>query len=333
MLGALRTAGFLAVLVVAGCSADSGDDAGSGGSGAASGAGGAAGGGGAAGSGGATGGAAGSTTGGAGGAPSGGAGGAGGTGTGGTGTGGTGTGGAGTGGAGTGGGASAKLTSVGSLVVLGDSISDGGGQGPFYYDLLQQDLKKKFPTLSYKNNAQSGSKTSALSGQIKNLPATLPGPVAVCITSGGNDLKAELAAIVTGTDAAARAQMGANISGALGALLQPGRFGAGVSVHVFEANIYDASDGQGNFSANNCAFGKGLPAIPTGAFFTSWNGEIATQVTAKGQWLTDIHGLFAQHGFNHPPKWYANDCTHPNTTGHDQLRRHFYFKITGESLP
>ena len=81
------------------------------------------------------------------------------------------------------------------------------------------------------------------------------------------------------------------------------------------------------------AVGKGLPAIPTGAFFTSWNGEIATQVTAKGQWLTDIHGLFAQHGFNHPPKWYANDCTHPNTTGHDQLRRHFYFKITGESLP
>ena len=85
-------------------------------------------------------------------------------------------------------------------------------------------------------------------------------------------MKPELAEIVTGTDAAARAQMGANISGALGALLQPGRFGAGVSVHVFEANIYDARDGQGDFSANNCAFVKGRPAIPTRAVCPSWTG-------------------------------------------------------------
>jgi lysophospholipase L1-like esterase len=331
MLGALQKAGFAAVLMVAGCSADGGDAGGSGGTGASSGAGGGAAGAATGGSAGASGGAAGAGTGGVAGAATGGSAGASG-GAAGAGTGGAGTGGVGTGGAGTGGG-SAKLPSVGSLVVLGDSISDGGGQGPFYYNLLQQDLKQKYPALSYKNNAKSGSKTSALSGQIKGLPATLPGPVAVCITSGGNDMKAELASVFLGTDAAARAKMGANISGALDALLAPGRFGAGVAVHVFEANIYDASDGQGNFSAGNCAFGKGLPAIPSAAFFTSWNGEIANRVTAKGQWLTDLHGLFQNHGFNHPPNWYASDCTHPNTTGHDQLRRRYYFQITGETLP
>lgn len=318
---ALRTACFVAVFVIVGCSSDSGSGAGSGGGSsggaAGSGSGGVAGvaAGGAAGS--SLGGSAGVTSGGAAGSASGGSAGMASGGTAGTGT----------------GGGSAALGSVGSLVVLGDSMSDGGGVPPFYYNVLRDDLKKKFPTLSYHNNAQSGSKTSALVGQIKGLPASLPGPVAVCITSGGNDMKAELAAIIGGFDAAARAQMGANISAALDALLAPGRFGAGVAVHVFEANIYDASDGQGNFGANNCAFGKGLPAIPTNTYFANWNGEVQKQVSAKGQYLTDIYTLFFNHGFNHPPNWYASDCTHPNATGHDQLRRHFYFKITGENLP
>ena len=29
----------------------------------------------------------------------------------------------------------------------------------------------------------------------------------------------------------------------------------------------------------------------------------------------------------------AADCTHPSTLGHDQLRRLFYFHVTGEMLP
>lgn len=238
-----------------------------------------------------------------------------------------------TGGSAGSGGAPIGLASLGSLVVLGDSISDGGGQGPFYYALLSQDLKAKYGAIQYKNNAQSGSKTSALKGQVDALPASLPGPVAVCITSGGNDMKAELPAIIAGLDGAARATMGANIDTALSLLLAPGRFGAGVEVHVYEANIYDSSDGQGNFGANGCAFGKNLPAIPTGTFFANWNTEIAQRVGGKTQNFVDIHALFANHGFNHPPNWYANDCTHPNSVGHDQLRRRFYQEITGESLP
>ena len=195
------------------------------------------------------------------------------------------------------------------------------------------DLAAKYGAIDYKNNAQSGSKTSALKGQVNGLPASLPGPVVVAITSGGNDMKAQLPAILTGTDGPARAAMGANVSEALGLLLAPGRFGAGVEVHVYEANIYDSSDGQGNFGQNNCAFGNGLPAIATDAFFASWNGEIASQVGAKGQVLMDIHAQFWMHGFNHPPNWYASDCTHPNSTGHDRLRRYFYQQITGETLP
>lgn len=237
-------------------------------------------------------------------------------------------------GGGTGGSAqSAMLPTLGSLVVLGDSISDGGGQAPFYYNVLKNDLSAKYGNVAYQNKAESGSKTSALSGQVNDLPNTLPGPVAVCITSGGNDMKDNILSVVTGTDGPARAAMGQNIANALGLLLAPNRFGAGVEVHVFEANIYDASDGQGNFSANNCNFGSGFPALATDPYFASWNGEIANQVNAKGQWLSDIHGHFYLHGFNHPPNWYASDCTHPSQLGHDQLRRFFYFKITGETLP
>ena len=268
-----------------------------------------------------------------------GAGGGGGLPTGGGGTGGTpsaGGGGAGGGGA-TGGdggtGGVSGLPDVRSLVVLGDSIGDGGGVGPFYYELLRQSLQDKYGgTLQYHNNAQSGSETSALLGQVNGLPQSLPGPVAVTITSGGNDMKAHITEVVAGLDGPVRTAMGDNIEAAFDALLAPNRFGAGVEVHVYEADIYDSSDGQGDFNAHNCAFSFPV-ALPTDTYFASWNGEIADHVGANGQALADIHTLFYGHGFNNPPSWYASDCTHPNTTGHDQLRRIFYSLITGEQLP
>ncbi len=225
------------------------------------------------------------------------------------------------------------LSKVGSLVVLGDSISDGGGQGPFYYNLLRADLNAKFGGITYRNAAQSGSRTPALSGQIDGLPNSLPGPVAVCITSGGNDMKAALPQIVLGADAAARAQMATSVRAALTKLLAPGRFGAGVEVRVFEATIYDASDGKGDFGSHGCAFGQGLPAFPSAGFFGNWNGAIAGEVAARGQVLADLHRRFGGHGYSGSPSWFASDCTHPNTLGHDQLRRMFYEAITGQTLP
>ena len=231
------------------------------------------------------------------------------------------------------GGGMGGLVDVGSLVVLGDSISDGGGQPPFYYDLLRADLEAKYGPIQYKNNAQSGSKTDALLAQAKGLPAQLDGPVVVVITSGGNDMKAALPQILGGLDGPIKAGIAANIDKALAELLAPGRFGPGVDVHVFEGNVYDASDGVGDFGANDCAFGDGYPTIATDPFFQAWNDAIAETVTASGQVAVDMHGWFYGHGYHNPPNWYASDCTHPSTLGHDQLRRLFYEQITGESLP
>lgn len=265
-------------------------------------------------------------------------GGQGGSGQGGGGTGGSasGTGGMGSGGmgsGGSGGGNPKGLASLKTLVVLGDSISDGGGQSPFYYNLLRTDLEAKYGSLAYYRKAQSGSKTGALVNQIQSLPGSMPGPVAVVITSGGNDMKDALAQVILGLDGPAKATMGANVKAALDLLLTPNKYGPGVEVYVFEGNIYDASDGAGDFGQHNCNFGNGIPAIPTDGFFMGWNQVIADQVNAHGQVQADMHAHFYGHGYKSSPNWYASDCTHPSSVGHDQLRRLFYQKITGEALP
>ena len=240
------------------------------------------------------------------------------------------TSGSGAAGPGAGGGGPMGLPTLGSLVVLGDSISDGGGQSPFYYNLLRTDLEAHYgTTLAYHRNAESGSKTNALMGQINDLPNTLPGPVAVAITSGGNDMKDALPLIVAGADANARAAMQSNVDNAIATLTEPDHFGAGVMVYVFHANIYDASDGVGDFGANGCNFGQGAPTIPTDTFFASWNGAIATAVTAHGQTVADMHDLFTGHGYDGSPNWFASDCTHPNQLGHAALATYFSELITG----
>jgi lysophospholipase L1-like esterase len=225
--------------------------------------------------------------------------------------------------------ADTAMADVGTLVVLGDSIGDGGGQGPFYYQLLPDQLSAHYgKAVAYVNRAQSGSTTAALVGQVAGLDHALSGPVAVVITSGGNDMKDNLYQVLLGIDGPARAQMGANIEAALDALLEPGRFGAGVEVRAFYANIYDASDGQGNFADGGCVVSMNSPS-GSDLFFANWNGEIALRVDGAGQDVVDMHGAFYGHGFNHPPSWYAGDCTHPSSVGHAELAALFHQRISG----
>ncbi|MCA9717662.1 MAG: SGNH/GDSL hydrolase family protein, partial [Myxococcales bacterium] len=225
------------------------------------------------------------------------------------------------------------LAALGSLVVLGDSISDGGGQSPYYYDLLRDSLTTHYGPIAYQNAAASGSETKALKGQAESLPDSLPGPVAVVITSGGNDMKANILQIVLGLDGPIKATMANNIDAALTELLTPGRFGPGVEVHVFEGNIYDASDGEGDFNAYDCAFGLGFPMLPVDMYFNAWNAVIAEAVDAREQTPVDMHGHFFGHGFHSEPNWYAPDCTHPSAIGHEALRDLFFEQITGVPAP
>jgi lysophospholipase L1-like esterase len=222
------------------------------------------------------------------------------------------------------------LDTLGSLVILGDSIGDGGGQGPYYYELLRDSLAGHYGPIEYRNRAQSGSETGALREQISGLSDSLPGPVAVVITSGGNDMKGALGQVILGADGTLRAQVQANIQGAIGDLTAPGRFGPGVEVYVFEANIYDSSDGLGNFGQADCAFAGGLPPIASDPLFDRWNSDIEATVSDMGQTPIDMHGYFYGHGFNSAMNWYASDCTHPNSVGHSELRDLLFETITGQ---
>src|SRR5258708_1268090 len=84
-------------------------------------------------------------------------------------------------------------TAFGTYIELGDSISDRGGEGPFFYDLLFQnddtaypawkglDLKPKLAVQMHVHGAVGGAQSKDVPGQVTALPATLPGPVLVTI--------------------------------------------------------------------------------------------------------------------------------------------------------
>jgi lysophospholipase L1-like esterase len=111
------------------------------------------------------------------------------------------------GGSGTGGtGSTAFPTQFGTYIELGDSISDmtqvPNNQPPFFYNLLFQnddtaypawagmDLKTKFGVQQHIHGAVAGSTGQDMKAQVAKLSATLPKPILVTVTIGGNDITA-----------------------------------------------------------------------------------------------------------------------------------------------
>ena len=208
------------------------------------------------------------------------------------------------------------LAAVGALVVLGDAISSRDDPA-HYHRLLHARLEERLGApVYYLNSAFSSARASDLLLQIDALPADLPGPVAVVITAGCNDMKAAFPAIADGEDAGPRARLAHDIGAAHDALLAPGRFGEGVAVHVFEANLFDPSDGAGDYADRGCPFGAGLPALPTDPAFAAWNAALAEPVRARDQALLDLHALFRGHGLAAAEPWYDDRCLAPNEPGH-----------------
>jgi lysophospholipase L1-like esterase len=236
-----------------------------------------------------------------------------------------------------------------SYVILGDSISDHGGVGPFFYDILAtnddttyptwkgKDLKSKFgQDLMVVSNAKGGAVSKNLPAQVTALPASLPGPVAVTITIGGNDMQVAIGNILGGKDQPDRDAMRANLKAALTELTMPDRFGKGVEVHVFEADIYDPTGGKGDFSKEGCPAPLSfLPVTPTDTFFMNWNAVVKDEVPMHGVSLVEpLHDNFYMHSLsNKADGWFYKDCIHPNKAGHDQLRAMFWTAITGEAAP
>lgn len=234
-------------------------------------------------------------------------------------------------------------------VILGDSISDGGGEGPFYYALLDKNDDAKWPDakgldfstlygpdVKVVKASKAGARAQNLGGQIATLPATLEGPVVVTMTIGGNDVTNALGALLTtGDDTKERTSFQEFLDGAIAELTKPDRFGAGVKVAVYLTNVYDPSDGTGNFTvaATGKKCGGALGFFPAGketrSLLDPWE-QIFVDVAAKypGTTLLDLRTKFDGHGVAKTESWFYPDCIHPNAIGHDAIRDLFWGAIT-----
>jgi hypothetical protein len=266
-----------------------------------------------------------------------------------------GTGGTGGGGApGTGGNAAGPLlpadAQVGTYIALGDSISDQGGVAPYFYDLLKSDLEAKFPGLMYVHGAQQNAITDVysdgqpagaptLKAQIAALGNNYPGDVVVSISIGGGDLNAHSLQAISNTDASLRAEFDAHLADELGELTTAGRLGSG-KVYIVVANIYDFTDGMGDFATVGCGPGVNISPTAVQTGFGNWNDVLATNAGKLGAGLYDMHADFMGHGYNNPDKsqlWYdaSTDptvCLLPNAAGHDEIRKSIYKILTGDAL-
>jgi lysophospholipase L1-like esterase len=214
-------------------------------------------------------------------------------------------------------------------------------EAPFFYDLLAQnddakwpasaglDLKTKYPGITVVKNSKAGATTNGLITQVDGLPATLEGPVLVTITIGGNDVQSALGSILTsGSDAKQRATFQTNLDNALGKLTAADR----VQVTVLLANVYDPSDGSGNFTYQGTKCPGALGYWPSGnatdPLLGPWE-QIMIDTSAKYPQvkLLDLHTRFHGHGVAASPTWFVNDCIHPNAPGHDQVRGLFWDAI------
>ena len=164
--------------------------------------------------------------------------------------------------------------------------------------------------------------------QIAGSASNYPGDILVTITIGGNDLNGHAIKAIGGTDETVRGEFSTHLDAELGELATPGRLGSG-KVYLVLANIYDFTDGQGDFATVKCGPGANVIVGADITVFNAWNGVTATSLAKVGGTLYDMHANFMGHGYNDMTAATSGttataSCIHPNTMGHDAIRRSIY---------
>ena len=131
-----------------------------------------------------------------------------------------------------------------------------------------------------------------------------------------------------------RGEFGTHLDAELGELMTAGRLGTG-KVYVVLANIYDFTDGMGDFATVKCGPGANVSAATDQMAFAAWNGVGQTSATTAGGTIYDMHADFNGHGYNNTDRRRSGttrrSCIHPNAAGHDDIRRSIYNIVTGEN--
>jgi lysophospholipase L1-like esterase len=243
------------------------------------------------------------------------------------------------------------------LLGIGDSVTAGFGVPKDYSyferlvknpendsnDMLGKNLSKVLPNLTKKNVAVSGSTSlQHLERQVKRLqpqPSDVFG--IVVMTTGGNDLihnygrtPPEEGAMYGATLEQARPWI-ANYEKRLDEMIVVIRKTFPGGCHIFLANIYDPTDGEGTPGFT------GLPKWPDGLLILGAYNDIIRQCVEKYDCvhLVNIHDPFLGHGIHcrkfwgkyycpsDPHFWYALILEDPNIRGYDAVRRLFLLEI------
>jgi lysophospholipase L1-like esterase len=243
-------------------------------------------------------------------------------------------------------------------IFLGDSITAGYGlreRSNGYDQLMRANNDSKWPTyvgdtleerfgeMEVLNLAVSGATTTTLIGSQLgrvegNLGATASGETLVFITIGGNDMVDALLAIGAGTDTDESALAIVDNLAEIASFFQDSqRFPDGVRLYI--TNVYEPTDGTGQ--VDECFFGLDLSAVQDS--FDLLADESRLLAEDMGFSLVDLRGHFLGHGFRYdeegdwyhpedPSLWYQEDCIHPNSRGHHELRRLFLAAVDDEPL-
>lgn len=247
-----------------------------------------------------------------------------------------------------------------TVVFVGDSITAGAGQAPFYRTLLTKNDDTKYPAWKGKDlptcwqlegkaiiNVSKGGAVATvpsnndptdmgvLLNQVKKVPNDLEGPVLVIGTIGGNDGQLALANYLLRQTPFADSTKSflAGLGQALADVTAPNRFGAGVKADVYLTNVYDPTGGTGTFkyvpSGEKCSstIGNAPPNLPITGLFTLFNSGMTTEAAKyPGVKILDLFGAFRGHGIDRPAAdtWFVADCIHPNAKGHETVRSLFW---------
>ncbi|MBW1811432.1 MAG: hypothetical protein JRJ87_24805 [Deltaproteobacteria bacterium] len=186
--------------------------------------------------------------------------------------------------------------------------------------------------LDHLNNALFGS-----------LPQSVDGDVLVTLTCGGNDFNDNISTMLLRirTEQAAD-ELESNYIEMVEKLRQ--RYDKPASGHeiVFLiTNIHDPTAGTGSIppgysdgfceTLNNPLFTPAArqTAIENMEFFNQRMAEVIENLEGH---LVDNHAVFFEHGMNAEgsQRWITDDCVHPSSEGHHQLRREEWFTLSGE---
>lgn len=253
-----------------------------------------------------------------------------------------------------------------TIIVVGDSISDVGAgdpvEKPYYRTLLVTNDDAKYPAwkgfdlatcagLDPAAGVVKASKGGAIAtvpasnepsnkgillNQVTDLPTSLPGPVLVVGTIGGNDVQRGLANVILGSPQQQQADIDKFVAGfgaAMAELSKPDRFGAGVKVDILMTNIYDPSGGTGKFyyepAKGKCPGALGLwpedrtTAEPLAKWNDAMKAEAAKYPKVK---MLELYAPFTKHSVSTPEadNWFYKDCIHPSALGHHAIRGIFF---------